>query len=97
MELKEKLHAIGIDGKIRLLNFTLKKTDGVMTTSDEEVAVRQKRQLTKIILSLSDLKQEIEEKFIAGDSEKIVTEWSESIEKTIALGDEKVKQLNEYI
>ena len=96
MELKGKLDAI--DGKIRLLNFTLKKTDGVLTTSDEEVAVRQKGQLTKIILSVSDLKQEIEEKkFIAGDSEENITEWSESIEKTIALGDEKVKELNECI
>ena len=95
MELKGKLD--DIDGKIRLLNFTLKKTDGVLT-SDEEVAVRQKGQLTKIILAVSDLKQEIEEKkFIAGDSEENITEWSESIEKTIALGDEKVKELNEYI
>ena len=96
MELKGKLNAI--DGKIRLLNFTLKKTDSVLTTSDEEVAVRQKGQLTKIILAVSDLKQEIEEKkFIAGDSEENITEWSESMEKTIALGDEKVKELNEYI
>ena len=96
MDLKQKLDAI--DGKIRLLNFTMKKTDGVLTTSDEEVVVRQKGQLTKIILSVSDLKQEIEEKkFIAGDSEENVAEWSESIEKTIALGDEKVKQLSEYI
>ena len=36
-------------------------------------------------------------KFIAGDSEENITKWSESIKKTIALGDEKVKELNEYI
>ena len=54
MELKGKLDAI--DGKIRLLNFTVKKTGGVLTTSDEEVAVRQKGQLTKIILAVSDFK-----------------------------------------
>ena len=63
MDLKQKLDAI--DGKIWLLNFTMKKTDGVLTTSDEEVVVRQKGQLTTIILSVSDLKQEIEKKFIA--------------------------------
>ena len=68
MELKGKLDAI--DGKIRLLNFTLKKTDGVLTTSDEEVAVRQNGQLTKIILSVSDLKQQIEEKNLSQETLK---------------------------
>ena len=71
---------------------TLTKNDGVPRTSDEEVAVRQKGQLTKVISSVSDLKQEIEEeKFVAGYSEENIAEWSESAEKTIALGNKKVK------
>ncbi len=43
--------------KIRLLNFTLKKTDAILETNDEQVASRQKGQITKIILAVSDLKQ----------------------------------------
>ncbi|CAB4005672.1 Hypothetical predicted protein, partial [Paramuricea clavata] len=62
------------------------------------VAIRQKGQITKTILAISDLKQLIEEKkFIEGDSEENVAAWGESIEENIALADEKVKQLNEYI
>ena len=90
MALKQQLDEI--DGKLRLLNFTTKKTN------DEEVGIRQKGQITKIILAISDLKQQIEEKkFIEGDSEENVAAWGESIEENIALADEKVKQLNEYI
>ncbi|CAB4020210.1 methylmalonyl- mutase, mitochondrial [Paramuricea clavata] len=96
MALKQQLDEI--DGKLRLLNFTTKKTDDILKTNDEEVAIRQKGQITKIILAISDLKQLIEEKkFIEGDSEENVAAWGESIEENIALADEKVKQLNEYI
>jgi hypothetical protein len=49
-------------------------------------------------LAISDLKQLIEgKKFIAGDSEENVAAWGESIEENVALADEKVKQLNEFI
>jgi hypothetical protein len=41
MALKQQLDEI--DGKLRLLNFTTKKTDDILKTSDEEVAIRQKR------------------------------------------------------
>ena len=55
MALKQQLDEI--DGKLRLLNFTTKKTDDILKTNDEEVAIRQKGQITKIILAISDLKQ----------------------------------------
>ncbi|CAB4002359.1 vesicle-associated membrane -associated B-like, partial [Paramuricea clavata] len=88
MALKQQLDEI--DGKLRLLNFTTKKTDDILKTNDEEVAIRQKGQITKIILAISDLKQLIEEKkFIEGDSEENVAAWGESIEENIALADEK--------
>ena len=74
MALKQQLDEI--DGKLRLLNFTTKKTDDILKTNDEEVAIRQKGQITKIILAISDLKQLIEEKkFIEGDSEENVAAW----------------------
>ena len=96
MALKQQLDEI--EGKLRLLKFTIKKTDGILETNDEEVAIRQKGQITKIILAISDLKQVIEEKkFIEGDSEENVAAWGESIEENIALADENVKQLNEHI
>ena len=96
MELKQKLNTI--DAKMRMLNFTLNKTDSVLTVSDEEVVARQKGNLTKIILAVSDLKQEIEEeKFMQGESEENVATWGESIEENIALADEKVKKLTEHI
>jgi hypothetical protein len=41
MALKQQLDEI--DGKLRLLNFTTKKTDDILKTNDEEVAIRQKR------------------------------------------------------
>ena len=97
MALKQQLDEI--EGKLRLLKFTIKKTDGILETNDEEVAIRQKGQITKIILAISDLKQIIEEKkFIKGDSEENnVAAWGESIEENIASADENVKQLNEHI
>ena len=55
-----------------MLNFTLNKTDSVLTVSDEEIVARQKGNLTKIILAVSDLKREIEEKFMQGESEENV-------------------------
>ena len=81
-----------------MLNFTLDKTDSVLTVSDEEVVSRQKGNLTKIILAVCDLKQEIEEeKFMQGESEENVATWGESIEENIALADKKVKKLTEHI
>jgi hypothetical protein len=41
MALKQQLDEI--DGKLHLLNFTTKKTDDILKTNDEEVAIRQKR------------------------------------------------------
>ena len=71
MAFKQQLDEI--EGKLRLLKFTIKKTDGILETNDEQVAIRQKGQITKIILAISDLKRVIEEKkFIEGDSEENV-------------------------
>ena len=96
MALKQQLDEI--ESKLRLLKFTIKKTNGILETNDEEVAIRQKGQMTKIILAISDLKQVIEEKkLIKGDSEENVAAWGESIEENIALADENAKQLNEHI
>ena len=95
MELKQKLNTI--DAKMWMLNFTLNKTDSVLTVSDEEVVARQKGNLTKINLAICDLKQEIEEeKFMQGESEENVATWGKSIEENIALADEKVKKLTEH-
>jgi Fe2+ transport system protein B len=96
MALKEKLDEI--EAKVRLLNFAIKKTDDRLGTNDEEVVIRQKGQVTKIILAISDLKQTIEEKkFVEGDTDENVAAWGESIEKSIALGYENVRQLNVHI
>lgn len=63
-----------MSGKLRTLNFTLKKTDAVLGKDDEDVSSRLKNSITKIVMTISDLKQVIEEaKFTAGESEEDVS------------------------
>ena len=72
----------------------MKKTDSILETNYEQVASLQKGQITKIILAVSDLKQQIEEqKFVECETEESVA----NVENNIALADEKVNQLGEHI
>ena len=69
-------------GKLRALDFTLKKTDAVLTKEEEEVSSRQKMSITKIIMAICDLKQVIEEsKLSEGETEEAVSAWGEEIEQ----------------
>ena len=61
-------------GKLRALDFTLKKTDAVLTKEEEEVSSRQKMSITKIIMAICGLRQEIEEsKLSEGETEEAVS------------------------
>ena len=87
-----------MSGKLRALDFTLKKTDAVLTKEEEEISSRQKTSITKIIMAICDLKQEIEEsKFSEGETEEAVSAWGEEIVQRMFEADVKVKQLNQHI
>ncbi|CAB4005125.1 Hypothetical predicted protein [Paramuricea clavata] len=71
--------------KLKLLNFTAKKTDSTIAKADIEVSER----LRSSIKSVSDVKETIEEqKFKSGATVENVSEWSDEIEQQIEFADE---------
>ncbi|CAB4043165.1 Hypothetical predicted protein, partial [Paramuricea clavata] len=79
-----------LTGKIKALNFAIKKSDEVIDSTKTEVLTRQISSITNQIQAIYALKEEIEEiKFTDNDSEENIQNWAEEIESRISEADNK--------
>ena len=93
----EKLKA-DIGGKLKLLVFTLGKTQDILESGNMLAINRHHEALSTIVKQIDILKlQVVEERFKVGDSEEDVTEWSTEIENQVAQVDIKVTPINGHL
>ena len=86
-----------LTGKIKVLNFAIKKSDEVIDSTKTEVLTRQVGSITNRT-SYTCLKEEIEEiKFTDNDSEENIRNWAEEIESRISEADNKVSEKRERL
>ena len=87
-----------IGGKLKLLLFTLSKTQGVLE-SGNVLAINRHREALSTIVSQIDIwkLQVIEERFKEGDFEEDIAKWSTEIENQVAQFDIKVAHINEHL
>ncbi|CAB3977161.1 Hypothetical predicted protein [Paramuricea clavata] len=87
-----------LTGKIKALNFAIKKSDEVIDSTKNEVLTRQISSITNRIQAIYALKEEIEEiKFTDNDSEENIQNWAEEIESRISEADNKVSEIRERL
>ena len=87
-----------LQGKLKVLSFTLAKTDAVIAKNDVDVSDRQRSSLATMIKAVTTAKETIEEhKFEKGDSGDEVTKWGEPIEEVITDADANVRRLTSHI
>ena len=93
----EKLEA-DIEGKVKLLIFTLGKTQGIQHSGSVLALTRHHEALNTIVKQIDSLKlQVVEERFKRGDSDDDITKWSAEIDNHVAQVDTKVTLLNEHL
>ena len=93
----EKLKA-DIGSKLKLLLFTLDKTQGVLESGNVLAINRHREALSTIVSQIDILKLEVvEERFKEGDSEEDIEKWSTEIENQVAQVDIKVAHINEHL
>ena len=84
--------------KLKLLNFTAKKTDSTIAKADIEVSERLCSSIKAMIKAVSNVKETIEaQKFKSGATVEIVSEWSDEIEQQIEFADEQVRKITNQI
>jgi hypothetical protein len=72
--------------KLKLLNFTAKKTDSTIAKADIEVSGRLSLSIKSMIKAVSDVKETIEEqKFKSGATVENVSEWSDETNNILNL------------
>jgi hypothetical protein len=87
-----------LTGKIKALNFAIKKSDEVIDSTKTEVLTPQITSITNRIQAIHALKEEIEEiKFTDNDSEENIRNWAEEIESRISEADNKVSEIRERL
>jgi TolA-binding protein len=87
-----------LTGKIKALNFAIKKSDEVIDSTKTEVLTRQISSITNRIQAIHALKEEIEEiKFTDNDSEENIRNWAEEIESRISEADNKVSEIRQHL
>ena len=87
-----------VQTKLKLLNFTAKKTDSTIAKVDIEVSERLCSSIKGMIKAVSDVKETIEEqKFKSGATVEIVSEWRDEIEQQIEFADEQVQKITQLI
>jgi predicted trehalose synthase len=87
-----------LTGKIKALNFAIKKSDEVIDSIKTEVLTRQIGSITNRIQAIHALKEEIEKiKFTDNDSEENIRNWTEEIESRISEADDKVSEIRERL
>ena len=93
----EKLEA-DIGGKLKLLVFTLGKTQGTLESGNVLAINRHREALSTIVNQIDILKlQIVEDRFKAGDSEEDISKWSTEIENQFDEVDIKVTHINEHL
>ena len=85
-----------IGGKLKLLLFTLGKTQGM---SGNVLAINRHREALSTIVSQIDILklQIVEERFKEGDSEEDIAQWSTETENQVAQVDIRVAHINEHL
>ena len=87
-----------IEGKRKLLLFTLGNTESVLESGRVLAIKRHREALSAIANQIDTLKlQVVEEKFKASDSEEDIALWSEEIEQQVAQVDNQVTNINEHL
>ena len=87
-----------LEGKLRTLEFTRKKTAELMTSNNIDAISRHEDSIMSKIKAIHTLKESIiEQKFTAGESEETVTEWSQQIEESLNAADEEALSVRNLI
>ena len=87
-----------IGGKLKLLSFTLGKTQCVLESGNVLAINRHREALSSIVSQINIFKlQVVEERFKEGDSEEDIEKWSIEIENQVAEVDIKVACINEHL
>ena len=85
-------------GKLKTSNFTLNKTEEIISKHNREASERQQTSILTKIRAVNSTKDEIEElKFINGETDEQVQEWGNDIEAVIANADEKVRIIRQHV
>lgn len=93
----EQLQA-DIEGKRKLLLFTLGKTESVLESGRVLAIKRHREALNTIANQIDTLKlQVVEEKFKASHSKEDIALWSQEIEQQVAQVDTQVTNINEHL
>ena len=93
----EKLEA-DIQGKLKLIKFTLGKTDEVLESNCALAINRHRDALNTLVGSIDQLKlQVLEEMFKNSETEEVIATWTAGIETHVAEVDTKVTYLNEQL
>ena len=94
MELETKLAEL--TGKIKALKFTLGKCDDAITARNREALTRHEASMTKRVVAVCALKQEIEElKFVK--EEDAVRQWAEDVEARMVEADVKAVAIRQLL
>lgn len=96
MELETKLAEL--TGKIKALKFTLGKCDDAITARNREALTRHEASMTKRVVAVCALKQEIEElKFVKEEIEDAVRQWAEDVEARMVEADVKAVAIRQLL
>ena len=85
-----------LEGKLRTLEFAVKRSDEVIKTNSSEAISRHENSIIAKVNACHSLKDSIEEeKFEKEETEEQITEWVSAIEEKLKAADEKVLELRQ--
>ena len=85
-----------LEGKLRTLEFAVKRSDEVIKTNRSEAISRHANSIIAKVNACHNLKDSIEEeKFVKVETEEQITEWVSAIEEKLKAADEKVLELRQ--
>ena len=87
-----------LEGKLKTLNFRLKKTGNVSKKDDRTAFEKHKVSIEALVMAVVKLKKSIEEqKFANFEDDQAVQEWANKIEKIVNEGDTCIRELAKRI
>ena len=87
-----------MEGKMKALQFRLKRADEITAKGEKDAVKRQKDSVEQVVSTISELKDAIEEyKFAQNEPEEDIGQWSAGIEKELALADESCVKLTKFL
>ena len=85
-----------LEGKLRTLEFAVKRSDEVIKTNSSEAISRHENSIIAKVNACHSLKDSIEEeKFVKEETKEKITEWVSVIEEKLKAADEKVLELRQ--